>query len=65
MISRAGLLPGSVVQCCAVWGIQQRAARQKVQLKQLYKISGANYEPGGREFESLRARQFKLEVSNG
>jgi len=59
LFSIAELLPGSVLHGCATYCKLQRATHQKIYLKQLVRFSIDNYEPGGREFESLQARQMK------
>ena len=42
----------------ALWGILATDAPVIIKQLQILRIQGANYEPGGREFESLRARQI-------
>jgi hypothetical protein len=49
-----------VLHCCAKWATGIPVICIK---KQKVSDCTANYEPGGREFESLRARQYSMQVN--
>ena len=55
-----GILWGWALRRRALWGILATDAPAITKRLQTVRIQDANYEPGGREFESLRARQLAI-----